>query len=170
MSTFLHRAELALWTGLSGIGLGAAILLVYAWVEFLNNPGISLADGYWLGREPWTSAGVVIALAGAVLGALAGILVVLLRGDVVRWLLLLPLAGAATLWWVIALGLLPFTGYAPIDPIGFAYREPQTAAILLAVPPAAMAGLGFLPMQPDRRVRRRRVHPRGTPPPPRDEG
>jgi hypothetical protein len=170
MSTFLHRAELALWTGLSGIGLGASALLVYAWVEFLNNPGITLVDGYWIGGEPWTSAGTLVALAGAVLALLAGAVVVLLRGDWVRWVLLVPLLATDLLWWAIALGLVPFGGYQPIDPISFAHREPQTAAILLAVPPVAMAILAFLPLQPDRRVRRRRVHAPGTPPPPRDEG
>ncbi len=170
MTTFTRRAELALWAGLLGIGLGAASLLIIAWVEFLDNPGISLVDGYWTGREPWTTGGIVVALAGAVLAALAGLVVVLVRGDWVRWLLIVPLAGAEILWWAITLGLVPFAGYTPIDPVGFAFREPQTAAILLAVPPVAMAILAFLPMQPDRRIRRRRVHPPGTPPPPRDEG
>lgn len=170
MTTFLHRAEQALWVGLSAIGLGASILLVYAWIEFLNRPGINLVQGYQMGREPWTSGGIVIALAGSVLALLAGVVVVLLRGDWVRWILLLPLVAADLLWWAMALGLVPFAGYDPIDPIGFAFREPQTAAILLAVPPAAMAILAVLPMRPDRRVRRRRVHPPGASPPPRDEG
>ena len=170
MTTFLHRAELAVWVGLSGIGLGAAIVLVYAWIEFLNNPGISLVDGYWIGREPWTSGGIVIALAGAVLALLAGATVVLLRGDWVRWLLLLPLLAAGALWWAIALGFVPYPSLAAPDPVGLAYSQPQNAAILLVVPALAITVLAFLPIQPDRRIRRRRVHPPGTPPPPRDEG
>ena len=159
MNTFLHRAELALWTGLSGIGVGAAGILVYAWVEFLNHPGLSLVDAYWIGRAPWVPAGILLALAGSAVALLAGATLVALRGDWVRWLLLVPLAGAEILWWAIALGLVPFGGYTPIDPIGLAYREPQTAAILLALPPVAMAILAFLPMQPDRRVRLDRIHP-----------
>lgn len=170
MTTFLARAERVFWVGLSAIGLGASLLLVYAWIEFLNNPGISLADAYRIGREPWSSSGIVLALGGSIAALLAGVAVVLLRGDWVRWLLLLPMVAASALWWAIALGMVPFAGYELIDPVGFAHGEPQTAAILLVVPLVAMAFLAFLPIQPDRRVRRRRVHPTGTPPPPRDEG
>jgi hypothetical protein len=170
VTTFLKRAELSAWIGLGGIFVGASELLVYAWVEFLNKPGISLVDAYWIGREPWSSAGIIVALAGSVLAILAGAAVVLLRGDWVRWLLLLPLLAASVLWWAIALGFVAYAGFAGPDPVGLAHGEPQTAAILLVVPPLAIAALAFLPMQPDRRIRRRRVHPRGTPPPPRDEG
>jgi len=170
MTTFLHRAELSIWIGLGGIFVGASELLVYAWVEFLNNPGTSLVDGYWIGREPWTSAGIIVALAGSILALLAGAVVVLLRGDWVRWLLLLAVLAAAGLWWAIALGFVPYARFSGPDPIQLAYSEPQTAAILLVVPALAVTVLAFLPMQPDRRIRRRRVHPPGTPPPPRDEG
>ena len=170
MMAFLRRAELAVWVGLSGIGVGAAIVLVYAWVEFLDNPGLSLVDAYWIGRAPWVPAGIVLALAGSSLALLAGAVLVVLRGDWVRWLLLLALLAGSGLWWAITLGLVPFSDYQPIDPVGFAYREPQTTAILLAVPAVVTTMLAFTPMQPDRRIRRRRVHPPGTPPPPRDEG
>jgi hypothetical protein len=159
LTTLPRRAELAVWVGLSGIGLGAAAVLVYAWVEFLNNPGLSLVDAYWVGRAPWVPAGILLALAGSAVALPAGAALVLLRGDWVRWFLILPLAGAELLWWAIALGLVAFAGYEPIDPIGFAYRVPQTAAILLVVPPVAMAVLAFLPTRRDGPVRLGRVHP-----------
>lgn len=159
MSTFLRRSDLAVWVGLSGIGLGASALLVYAWVEFLNNPGITLVDGYWIGRVPWTPAGVVLVLAGSGLALLAGAASVLLRGDWVRWLLLLPVLAAPILWWLLALGVLPFPRYQPIDPVAFAYSLPEDAALLLILPSLAIALLAFIPIRPNRRLLFRRVHP-----------
>ena len=47
MATFLRRADLIRWAGMASIGLGLAVLIVYAWVEYINDPGISLIDGYW---------------------------------------------------------------------------------------------------------------------------
>jgi predicted permease len=42
--------------------IGPSILLIYAWVEVLNNPAISLADRYWVGRTPYTPIGIVLSL------------------------------------------------------------------------------------------------------------
>ncbi|HSM38628.1 MAG TPA: hypothetical protein VK838_04780 [Candidatus Limnocylindrales bacterium] len=166
MSTFLRRSDLAVWVGLSGILVGASVLLVYAWVEYLNHPGISLADGYWIGRVPWTPAGVLLVLAGSTLALLAGTASVLARGDWVRWLLLLPVAAAPVLWWLLALGVLPFPRYQPVDPVTFAYSLPETAALLLILPSVAVAALAFIPIRPDRRVRLRPVHRDGERRPP----
>lgn len=170
MSVPRRRVDTTIWIGLAGIGLGAAVLLVYAWVEFLNHPGISLVDGYWIGRVPWTPAGVLLVIGGASLAVAAGAFRILVWGDWVRWLLLIPVLGAPALWWLFALRVVPVPRYSAVDPVTLAYSAPQGAALFLVVPAVAAAVLAFLPMQPDRRVRRRRVHPPGTPPPPRDEG
>ena len=159
MTTFLRRSDRAVWVGLSGIGVGLSVLLVYAWVEFLNNPGISLVDGYWIGRVPWTPLGVVLVLAGSGLALLAGAASVLLRGDWVRWLLLLPVLAASLLWWALAVGLLPSARYLPIDPVSLAYSLPQVAALLLVLPAVAVAFIAFLPVRPDLRILFGRVHP-----------
>ena len=166
MTRFLRRSDLAVWIGLSGIGLGLSVLLIYAWVEFLNNPGISLVEGYWIGRVPWTPLGMLLVLAGSALAVLAGMASVLLRGDWVRWLLLLPVLAAPVLWWALALGVLPFPRYQPPDRVAFAYSLPDTAALLLILPSAAIAAIAFIPFRPDRRVRLRRVHPPGQQRPP----
>ena len=38
MATFLRRADLIRWAGMASIGLGLAVLIVYAWVEYINDP------------------------------------------------------------------------------------------------------------------------------------
>jgi hypothetical protein len=37
--------------------IGPSILLVYAWVEVLNNPGKALVDGYWIGASRGAPSG-----------------------------------------------------------------------------------------------------------------
>lgn len=77
MATFLRRADFIRWAGMASIGLGLSVLVVYAWVEYVNNPGSSLVDGYWIGRVPWTPAGVLLILAGSVATLIGGAAVVL---------------------------------------------------------------------------------------------
>lgn len=125
--------------------IGPSILLVYAWVEVLNNPGWSLADGYWVGREPWTSAGVVVSLAGGLAGLSAGSVAIAIEGGWWRRFLILPSAVAAALWWATALGLLPFPGFHGPDPVTFADSLPVAAALLLLMPAALLAALCLTP-------------------------
>jgi hypothetical protein len=135
-------------TGIAGLwasGLGPAGLLVLAWTEVLNRPGLTLVDGYWIGREPWTSIGVVTALTGAVAGLLGGALVLALEGGWWRRFLLVPAVAGAGLWWAVALGALPFPGFAGPDPVAFAYSLPATAALLVLMPAALLATLAVTP-------------------------
>jgi hypothetical protein len=60
--------------------VGPSILLVYAWVEVLNNPGLTLSDGYWIGRTPWTPLGIVVALLGGVTGLLSTSVAIAIEG------------------------------------------------------------------------------------------
>jgi hypothetical protein len=158
MATFLRRADFIRWAGMAGIGLGLAVLIAYAWVEYINNPGISLIDGYWIGRVPWTPAGVVLVLAGSVATQLAGAAIVLVLGDWMRWLLLVPVLIPPLAWWLTGLGTVPFPRFTGPDPVTLAYSLPQAAAVALILPALAVTALALVPMRPDRRVRLRAVH------------
>jgi len=158
MTRWRDRLRRSTWIGLAGIGLGTATLIVLAWVEYLNNPGMGLVDGYWIGRMPWTAIGVGLVIGGASLAVLASALLVALRGDWLRRLLVLPVLAMPLLWWATAVGVLPMPRYRPIDPIALAYSLPETAALALILPALAAAVLAFAPMRPDQRAHMRPVH------------
>ena len=159
------RASLAL------LVLGPSIVLVYAWVEVLNNPGLSLVDGYWIGRTPWTPIGIVVSLAGGVGGLLAGSLAIAIDGGWWRRFLILPAGAAALLWWAIALGFLPYPRFLGPDPVTFAYSLPATAGLLVLMPAALLATICITPRPPSvPRTRLRPVHRRASvPAPPLDD-
>ncbi len=128
--------------------IGPSILLVYAWVEVLSNPGFSLVDGYLIGRTPWTPVGLVVSLAGGVGGLLAGSIAIAIEGGWWRRALLVPAYAAAALWWLTALGVLPYPRFHGPDPIAFAYDLPSTAALLVLMPAALIAVLALTPRPP----------------------
>jgi len=156
--TIARRADLLMWFGLAGIGLGLSVLLVYAWVEVINNPGYTLVDGYWIGRAPWTPLGVVLVLAGSAIAVLAGAAAILATGDWLRRLLAILVALAPAVWWAMALGINPVPRFQPPDPVTLAYSLPEMAALLLALPAIAMVGLRLAAIRPGP-VRLRPVHP-----------
>jgi hypothetical protein len=125
--------------------IGPSILLIYAWVEVLNNPGISLADGYWIGRTPYIPIGIGLSLAGGVIGLLAGSIAIVIEGGWWRRFLVLGSAVAAVLWWGTALGILPYPNFHGPDPVTFAYDLPVTAALLVLMPAALLATLCITP-------------------------
>ncbi len=125
--------------------VGPSILLVYAWVEVLNNPGVSLVDGYWIGRLPWVPLGVVVSLVGAVGGLLAGSVAIAAEGGWWRRILIVPAFAGAGLWWAAALGVLPFPRFTGPDPVTFAYTLPATAVLLVLMPAALLATLSLTP-------------------------
>lgn len=157
-ASFLRRADFIRWAGMASIGLGVSILVGYAWVEYVNNPGISLVDGYWIGRVPWTPAGVVLVVAGTLAAQVGGAGIVLVLGDWMRRVLLIPILIAPLAWWVTALGVVPFPRFVGPDPVTLAYSLPQAAAVALILPALAVTALALVPMQPDRRVHLRAVH------------
>lgn len=143
--------------------VGPAILLVYAWAEVLNNPGLTLVDGYWIGRTPWTPIALVIALIGGVGGTLAGTVAIAIQGGWWRRALVLPAVAAGALWWSMALGLLPYPRFQGPDPVTFAYSLPVQATLLVLMPAALLAVLALTPRLPGTpRTRLRPVHPTGT--------
>lgn len=149
--------------------IGPSILLVSAWVEVLNHPGYTLVDGYWIGRIPWTPFGLLISLAGAVAGLLAGSVAIVIEGGWWRRFLVLPSMLAAGLWWVLALGVLPYPRFRGPDPIGFAYDLPTQATLLVLMPAALLASLCLSPRLVSEPRTRLRPVPRREPwsePPP----
>lgn len=161
MDTLTRRADRAIWVGLGGIGLGLATLLIIAWVEYLNTPDISLVDGYLIGREPWTSIGIWLVIAGATVSLAAAALANAVRGDWLRRVLMLPALALPILWWATAVGLIPLPRYTPTDPSTLAYSMPETAAVALILPAVAAAFLAFMPIPPDRQAQFRPVHAEG---------
>ncbi|MDP9467549.1 MAG: hypothetical protein M3P32_02245 [Chloroflexota bacterium] len=125
--------------------LGPSILLVYAWVEVLNNPGLSLVDGYRIGRYPYAPAWVIVSLAGGLVGLLAGSVAIAIEGGWWRRFLVVPSVAAAILWWATALGILPFSRFQGPDPVTFAYSLPVTAALLVLMPAGLLAALCLTP-------------------------
>lgn len=121
--------------------VGPSILLVYAWVEVLNNPGLSLADGLLRGREPWTSAGIVTSLGGGAAGLLAGSTAIIIEGGWWRRFLIVPSAVAAALWWGTAMGILPYPDFDGPDPLALARALPVATALLVLMPAALLATL-----------------------------
>jgi hypothetical protein len=159
LATAAHQwARLAL--GLMVIG--PAILLVYAWVEVLNHPGYTLVDGYWNGQPPWTPLGILITLAGSVLGLLSGAIAIAIDGGWWRRVLIVPAWAAAGLWWLIALAVVPLPPFHP-DPVTLAEEIPPAAALFLLMPAALLAILCLTPrMEGKPRTTLRRV-PRREP-------
>lgn len=154
--------ERVLWAGLAGIGLGLAVLLVNAWVEYLSDPGISLVDGYWIGRTPWTPIGVWLVIGGASLALAGATAAVAVRGDWLRRALVLPVLALPVLWWATALGAVRLPRYSPPDPVALAYSLPESAMLSLVLPALAAAVLALLPHRQDLRPRLRPVHPEGA--------
>jgi hypothetical protein len=142
------RAALLMWFGLAAIGLGLSVLLVYAWVEVLNNPGLTLVDGYWIGRVPWTPAGVWLVLVGSVVSAIGGAMAILVSGDWLRRILAVGVVLLPTFWWATALGFVPFPRYEAPDPVTLAYSVPETAVLFLILPALALLALWLTPIRP----------------------
>jgi hypothetical protein len=144
--------------------VGPSILLVYAWVEVLNNPGLTLSDGYGIGRTPWTPLGIVVALLGSVTGLLSGSVAIAIEGGWWRRALVPPAWAAGALWWVTAHGVLPLVPrFQGPDPVTIAYTLPVTVTLLVLMPAALLAVICLTPRgQTPARTRLRPVPPRET--------
>ena len=145
------------WGSLVLLVFGPSWLLVQAWIEVLNNPGFTLVDAYRIGREPWTSVGIVISVAGSVAGLLAGSVAIAVEGGWWRRFLVVPSLGAGALWWLMALGVIPYPRFLGPDPIAFAYTLPTQAILLVLMPAALLAVLCLTP--PISREPRTRLRP-----------
>src|SRR5664279_1904924 len=142
----------AWWGTIAGVGalvIGLAVFFVYALSEVLAHPGLSLEDGYWIGRLPWTGIGEGLTVIGATVAVVLGTLTVWL-GET-RWrraLVLVPLASAVVFWFA---AMLPFPNRAPsnnctepvADPFAYAYSLPASTLVLLLLPTLFIAVLAF---------------------------
>ena len=137
--------------GTVAIVAGLGILFGYALTEVLADPTISLADGYWIGRLPWTALGLDLAVGGATLMALAGVVAAWLAGGAIRRVVTASGLVIVAFWWFIA--VLPQSGGAPCatcpppgrDPITVAYSNPAQTILLLLVPAMTIGVLALTP-------------------------
>ena len=131
--------------GLGAIGLGFLVLFTAAFAETLANPSLSLGDGYWIGRLPWTAVGVGLVVGGSNLVLVAGVLAAFVAGGPLRRIAAALLVLVGAWWWVVAFlesgtgagcpGCMP----SAFDPITAAYSLPQQALVLLVLPAVVAA-------------------------------
>ncbi len=126
--------------GVAAVGLGVAILVGLAATEVAADPSLSLVDGYWAGRLPWTAVGVDLVVFGSTVAIVGGVVAAWLGA---RWIVRASVIATmlvAAFWWATA--LMPLPGGAPCtecaprtaDPIVYAYSLPEAAVVLLIVP------------------------------------
>lgn len=154
----LDRLRQAMSLGIAAAGLGLAVLLAFAWFEHLTRPGISLVDGYWIGRTPWTPLGVILVLAGSALAVLAGSGLILVRGDWLRRILVPAILALPAFWWLTAMGVVPMPRFRAPDPVTLAYSLPESAALALLLPALVALALALAPLRGGDRVRLRPIH------------
>ena len=131
--------------GLLASTAGLVVLFVQAQSEVMADPGLSLVDGYWIGRLPWTAVGVDLAVVGATIAVVFGTLTAWIVGGPVRRIVTALALAVAALWWAYA--MLPPPRAVPcescaapgLDPLTMAYSLPQAAAVFLLIP-AVIAG------------------------------
>jgi hypothetical protein len=145
--------RVAWWGTVAGIGalvIGLAVFFVYALSEVLANPGLSLVDGYWIGRLPWTGIGEGFTVIGATVAVVLGTVTVWIGGN--RWgraIVLVPLAVAG---FFLFAAMEPFPGGAPCsdcgapvpDPFAYAYSLPVSTVIFLFLPAVVVVVLAFM--------------------------
>jgi len=154
MARWVRGLRLGTMIGLGALGLGFLVLFASAFAETLADPSLSLADGYWIGRLPWTAVGVGLVVAGSNLALLAGALAAFVAGGVLRRVAAAPLLLVGVAWWLLALletGLgAGCAGCAPpgFDPITAAYSLPQQALLLLVLPAVLAAVLALTIRRP----------------------
>ena len=121
---------------------GLVVLLAQALSEVLGDPGLSLVDGYWIGRLPWTAVGVDLAIVGATIAVAFGTLTAWLAGGAIRRVVSALAMAVGAFWWFLA--MLPpaqggFCASCPPpgpDPMTMAYSQPASAAAFLLFPAA----------------------------------
>lgn len=131
--------------GVSAAVAGFVVLLVQALSETFAEPGLSLIDGYWVGRLPGTAVGVGLAVTGATIALVFGTATAWLAGGRVRRVVSALALAVAAFWWFLAILPPPqgaFCASCPPpgpDPMTMAYSQPELAALFLLLP-AAMVG------------------------------
>lgn len=148
MGTFARLTWLTTWVAVVATIVGLLVLLGYSFSEVLANPGISLEDGYWVGRLPWISIGVDLTVIAATLVAVFGTISALLSRPRTGLIAVLPLTVVGFFWFVATYDHPsggPCVGCpAPTpDPFAYAYSLPAGTAVLLLVPALVVAVIAF---------------------------
>jgi len=136
-------------TWLTGVG----VLVAMAAGEVAREPSLSLLDGYWVGRLPWTNVGVVLVLGGATVAVLGAATRVSLVGGWASRISVWLAALVAAFWWFLALipppggALCTTCGPRTADPIAYAYSLPESALLLLVAPAAISAVIALVGMR-----------------------
>ena len=159
-------AQLARWIVVVAMGaalVGVLVLLASAASEVAADPSLSLEDGYWIGRLPWTPIGAGLVVGGSTAAVTAGILAVLPAGGNARRVLTLIAALPVVSWWSMA--VIPVVGIggawcgAPpckppsFDVITIAYSLPEYAVVLLLAPALVVTALALTARSRRRRSR-----------------
>ncbi len=135
--------------GVIGAIAGIATLFVYALSEVLADPTLSLEDGYWIGRLPWTTVGVGLAVGGATAALVAGALTMWITGGAVRRVVTALAVAVGAFWWLlVTVPLVALSGACcgprpNPDPLTMAYSWPQATVALLLLP-AGVAAIAAL--------------------------
>jgi len=137
---------------------GAVVLLVYALSEVLAHPGISLVDGYWIGRVPWTPMGVGLAFVGGNGTLIFASLTVWLAGSWALRSLTVPGLVTAAWWWFITLvfhvpagvGACCVRPQPEFDLITSVYSSPEGPILLILLPAAVASVLGLTALRGER--------------------
>jgi hypothetical protein len=129
---------------------GLVVLLAQAITEVRSDPAVSLVDAYWVGRQPWTGAGVALAIIGSTITVVGGTAAVWLAGGPWRRAGSAIALAVAAFWWFLA--MLPTPRAVPCDhcsapgpdPVAMAYSLPVAAALLLLLPAVVVGAIALL--------------------------
>jgi hypothetical protein len=135
--------------GLLAVAAGLVVLFAQAQSEVLADPSLSLVDGYWVGRLPWTAVGVDLTILGATIAVVFGTLTAWLAGGLLRRVVTALSLAVAALLWVYA--MLPPPRAVPCEscaapgpnPLTMAYSLPQAAAVFLLIPAVIAAAVAL---------------------------
>lgn len=145
MERVLRSAWWVTLVGLLAVAAGIVVVFAQALSEVLADPGLSLDDGYWIGRLPLMAVGVDLTVIGATVVAVFGTVTAWLAGGPIRRIVSTIALAVAAFWWFTAMlpppqGALCATCPPPgPDPMTMAYSQPEAAAQFLLLP-AAIAG------------------------------
>ena len=156
----MGRALQSAWwgtvVGLSAAAAGLVVLFVQALSELLADPALSLIDGYWIGRLPWTAVGVALAVVGATIAVVFGSATSWLAGGAIRRVVSALALAVAAFWWFLAMLPPPQGAFCATcappgpDPMTMAYSLPESVALFLLLPAATAGALALSGPRPRR--------------------
>jgi hypothetical protein len=140
-----RRHQLAWLTTLIGVAvavIGIAVLFVYSLSEVMADPTLTLEDGYWIGRLPWTPIGVDLTVIGATVVLVFGAVTAWFAGGLIRRAVTLLAVAVGAFWWAVVTVPLVGMGGASCptcpprgpEPLTMAYSLPQQTVMWLILP------------------------------------